>query len=685
MNPLSSLRSYLELDVTPDLDGEAATRRSNRRRLRVFLLVFALVLIPGLLWNFLRPAEYMATARVQITPGGALPQQQAAQPGAAGEGGGSGWAETELLTQVQKLTSRPLLEKVAETLRSQGHPLPDGDAPVQLQEMIRAVPVNGTEVVELQAIGTRPEQLAAALNGLVEASRGEMKTSYDAAATETLAQARREAERLGRDVRERRAQLEAFRGQNELLSPEREENDAVARLKGLSASLNTATEKTAVADARLRALRETAASGKGSLSLKDDPALAGLVQQGMQLRDQIREMERVYTPAFMEMDPRARSLRARLAETERLIEAQRVNGLQTAQVAAQEELSQARKTVEQLQAQIAAQKAGLQKFSSRFTQAKSLEEDLAQLERASRQAMERAARLEASERSREPVYTLLESAHVPRAPFRPDYLLDGTIVFGVAFGLGLLAMWFVELFHRQAPARVPAATTTVIVPPQWGAPGHPGHPGPAALPGAAPFAPGMLPANGPAAMLAAPPQPLPRELGQDEAAALLAAAGEARFAVALLLLGLTTDELVALREADLPADGARLQVGGPARRVLALPAWLAACRPAPTGAPDAPLLRDASGAPLCAADVDSMLTCAALDAGLAGAAGISAEALRHTGIAWLVRQGLRFSELAGLVGRPSAEALAGYADLAPDGPKRGLAEIEPLMPALRHG
>nr|MBP6800675.1 hypothetical protein [Zoogloea sp.] len=405
MNPLSSLRSYLELDVTPDLDGEAATRRSNRRRLRVFLLVFALVLIPGLLWNFLRPAEYMATARVQITPGGALPQPQAPQPGAPAEGAGSGWAETELLTQVQKLTSRPLLEKVAETLRTQGHPLPDGDAPVQLQEMIRAVPVNGTEVVELQAVGTRPEQLAAALNGLVEASRGEMKSSYDAAASESLAQARREAERLGRDVRERRAQLEAFRGQNELLSPEREENDAVASLKGLSASLNTANEKAAVADARLRALRESAAGGRSSLALKDDPALAGLVQQGMQLRDQIREMERVYTPAFMEMDPRARALRARLSETERLIEAQRVTGLQTAQVAAQEELSQARKTVEQLQAQIAAQKAGLQKFSSRFTQAKSLEEDLAQLERASRQAMERAARLEASERSREPVYT----------------------------------------------------------------------------------------------------------------------------------------------------------------------------------------------------------------------------------------------------------------------------------------
>jgi DNA repair exonuclease SbcCD ATPase subunit len=192
----------------------------------------------------------------------------------------------------------------------------------------------------------------------------------------------------------------------------------VASLKGLSASLNTANEKAAVADARLRALRESAAGGRSSLALKDDPALAGLVQQGMQLRDQIREMERVIPRPSWRWTPRpgAACPARRDREADRGPARQRpADG----QVAAQEELSQARKTVEQLQAQIAAQKAGLQKFSSRFTQAKSLEEDLAQLERASRQAMERAARLEASERSREPVFTLLESAHVPRAPSGP--------------------------------------------------------------------------------------------------------------------------------------------------------------------------------------------------------------------------------------------------------------------------
>ena len=96
MSPLSRLRSYLELDVTPDLDGEAAARRSNRRRLRVFTLAFLLVLVPGLLWNFLRPAEYMASARIQITPGGAAdcPRERGAgarqlrdAPRRAGDGG----------------------------------------------------------------------------------------------------------------------------------------------------------------------------------------------------------------------------------------------------------------------------------------------------------------------------------------------------------------------------------------------------------------------------------------------------------------------------------------------------------------------------------------------------------------------------------------------------------------------
>lgn len=670
MTLLSSLRSYLELDVTPDLDGATATRRSNRRRLRVFLLVFLLVLVPGLVWNFMRPAEYMASARVQINPG------RVAAPASGGEAARS---EAELLTQAQKLTSRPLLEKVAGKLAGQGLELSGGDAAVQLQRMIRVVPIAGTEVVEVQAVGARPEQLATALNVLLEAYRDEMKATFGSESGESLDKARSEVERLTKAVQERRARLDAFRSENGVLSPERDENEAVAQVKGLATALNAANEKAAQAEARLLALRETVANGRGASAAKDDPTLAAMENRAAMTREELREMDRVYTPEYMNLDPRARALKTRLIELERQIDVQRVASQQAAVAAAEQERASARATVERLQAQINAQKAGIQSFSSRFTQVKSQEDDLAQIEKASRDAMERYALLEASDRSRQPGLKLLESASVPRRPFRPDYLADAAIVLGLAFGLGLLAMWFVELFHRQPPAKAPAATTTVIVPPQWGLPQQ--GQGGGVLPGAEPP---VLSASAPAALGVLPAQaPIPRELSQSEASALLAAAGDARFMVALLLMGLTADEVTALRQQDLDAAAGALHIDGHARRTLAVPGAVLASAPAASADPAAPLLKDASGAALSTADIESMVACAALDAGLSAAATVTADALRHTCIAWLVRQGLRFSDLAGMVGRPSAEALAFYAELAPDGPKRGAAEVEWPMPALR--
>lgn len=670
MTLLSSLRSYLELDVTPDLDGATATRRSNRRRLRVFLLVFLLVLVPGLVWNFMRPAEYMASARVQINPG------RVAAPASGGEAARS---EAELLTQAQKLTSRPLLEKVAGKLAGQGLELSGGDAAVQLQRMIRVVPIAGTEVVEVQAVGARPEQLATALNVLLEAYRDEMKATFGSESGESLDKARSEVERLTKAVQERRARLEAFRSENGVLSPERDENEAVAQVKGLATALNAANEKAAQAEARLLALRETVANGRGASAAKDDPTLAAMENRAAMTREELREMDRVYTPEYMNLDPRARALKTRLIELERQIDVQRVASQQAAVAAAEQERASARATVERLQAQINAQKAGIQSFSSRFTQVKSQEDDLAQIEKASRDAMERYALLEASDRSRQPGLKLLESASVPRRPFRPDYLADAAIVLGLAFGLGLLAMWFVELFHRQPPAKAPAATTTVIVPPQWGLPQQ--GQGGGVLPGAEPP---VLSASAPAALGVLPAQaPIPRELSQSEASALLAASGDTRFMVALLLMGLTADEVTALRQQDLDAAAGALRIGGHARRTLAVPGAVLASAPAASADPAAPLLKDASGAALSTADIESMVACAALDAGLSAAATVTADALRHTCIAWLVRQGLRFSDLAGMVGRPSAEALAFYAELAPDGPKRGAAEVEWPMPALR--
>lgn len=669
---LSSLRRSLELDITPDQDGVSQARRINQRRIRVFATVFLLVLLPGLLWNFLRPAEYRATTRVQISPGStelrpAAPavQVQAERPRTA----------SELLTQVQVLTSRPLLEKVAEALQTVGLPLPGADGAARLREMISAEAVEGTEVVELQATGTHPEQLALALNKLVDIYREDMKASYGAVAGESLAQARQEAERLAATVQTRRQRVEAFRNASGGLSPERDENEAVARVKGLTASLNAATEKAAVAEARLKALK---AGGKGATGA-EDPTLANMESRASQLAEEIRQMERTYTPEFMRMDPRAKQLQTRFAEMERQIEAQRITSRENALQAAQDDHASARATVERLQAEIRGQRGAVQDFSQRFTQAKTLEEDLAQIERASREAQERLARLEASEKSRLPALSLVEAAGVPHKPFRPDYAVDGLIVLGVAFSLGLLAIWFVELFNRPPQAAAPASTT-VIMPPPWGGP-SPAAPGLSGL--AAPGSQAPVLAGAPPGLLAAHARP-PRELSQEEVVDLLAASsGEGRFVLGLLLMGLTTEEAAALNQGDFDGAGGWLKVAGPSPRRLETPAWMAGCRPSAIGGSEAPLLQDAAGARLQPPDIQSILACAAFDAGLSSAGSIDAEVLRHTCIAWLVRQGLRFSELGGLVGRPSPEALAVYAGLAPEGARLPATEIDPLMPALR--
>ena len=106
----------------------------------------------------------------------------------------------------------------------------------------------------------------------------------------------------------------------------------------------------------------------------------------------------------------------------------------------------------------------------------------------------------------------------------------------------------------------------------------------------------------------------------------------------------------------------------------------------PTATPPAPPTRRCWDAYRCRArppmSIDARLR--RLDAGLAGACRCQrAVTLRHTAIT--LAGGVSFLELAGLVGRPSARGAGLVCQAGPAGSKRRLAEIDPLMPALREG
>jgi uncharacterized protein involved in exopolysaccharide biosynthesis len=654
---------------SPDPFAHAsATRRANRRRLRSFLSVFMATLAIGLTWNFLRPAEYRASARLQITPASAALPAEAPTTSPAPD------PNLPFLTEVQALSSRPLIERVANRLREAGHNLSGlGPDPVLgLQSSLAVTPLAGTNVVELAAVGTRPELPAALLIGIGEAYREEVARSYRDTTTEARTRADEEAAKLEAAVGDKRRAVEDFRRRSNIVSPERGENDVLAEMQGLAKALKEANERVAAAEGKAGAARESAATGRSVVRARDNPTLANLEQRASQTREELRDLERVFTPDYLAMDPKARALRARLVELERQIKAQRETGQRHAVSEADEELASAREAARRLQSQIASRRQEVGAFAARFSEYKSLQDELGQLEKAYQDALRRKARLDATERSRMPAVHVLEQAALPREPWRPHYWRDAALVLAGSLVLGLLALWLVELFNRPEPhpsvlVAQPIVAGPLLDPPRPLALGQTG-------------LPQLDEERRP---LLARPYDLPRELSTQDAVALVRAADPGtRLAIALLLSGLSPEEAVALRGADVDLARGAIELRGPPRRTVRLNAGLVQALSVRAAAAEEPILREASGGAASLASLATQLLCAAHDAGIERVDEVTPAALRHTYVAFLVRQGVRFADLAQWVGPLPAETLAAYSALAPSGARLAADSVNRNFPGV---
>ena len=78
----------------------------------------------------------------------------------------------------------------------------------------------------------------------------------------------------------------------------------------------------------------------------------------------------------------------------------------------------------------------------------------------------------------------------------------------------------------------------------------------------------------------------------------------------------------------------------------------------------------------------AQLLYAAHDAGIDDASDVTPDCLRHTYVAFLVRQGIRFADLTRLVGHVPLELLGAYTTLAPPGPRVPREEIDVVFPAV---
>ncbi|MFO7642384.1 MAG: hypothetical protein R6X17_14320 [Candidatus Competibacteraceae bacterium] len=635
------------IELVQGLPGPGAAPR-RPVRLPVFLASFLACAALGLTVNYLRPPVYQTVAAVLTVEPKGVDQTR---------------AETDIehvAIQRRLLLSDDVLANVAAALAADGHGFSGPAGLGTLREMLEVLPVPGTHLVELRAEGGEPAILQRAVNHWAEAYVALYAARIAEITERTTAELAAEQAHLGARAAEMRDALAAFRERYDIVSLEREENQALARLQGLNASLNQARERATDARARLGAVRTTVGQGRVVVPDQEKSRLASLQSEAQALRERLNKLAERYTPRYLELDPQLRELPEQLASVEAQIRRTISVGQTQVLADAEQEVLAADAAVEALAAELAAHRAQVAEFTTRFAEHQTRTEELARLEELFNANQERLARIEMRHRERYPPLQVIDRAPLPLQPVRPLYARDAGIALGLALLVALFLAWLVDYLTGRT-RRDPPGLTGVRV--YGGAP-------PEAL-----AIPGDEDERRRVGAAAAPrlPQAWPRELELGEVDALLAAAAPvAALQAALLLSGVAPEELSSLAGAVDP-ETESVAVPGPGARSLHLAAGVR--RLAGAAAPE-------PGAAWNDEEWRAGLRIAAVDAGLRDATAVTPEALQHTYLAFLVRQGARLGDLPRRVGPLPASHLSRYARLSPPGANWSLDDIDLVYPSL---
>ena len=319
-----------------------------------------------------------------------------------------------------------------------------------------------------------------------------------------------------------------------------------------------------------------------------------------------------------------------------------------------------------------------------------MKEELIQLEEHKRVILQRITDLHIEQQQKYPQIQIIEPAYASDTAVYPLYWRDAGIIAVCSLLLGLLAVWLYEFLrrtHDDNQNQAPAPNYVTILDSRLAANPEKQIPQAQLLDEARNE--GLSLEQSASTLLGKPSVDTSvRELEEREIKALLAAADlPTQQLIALLLSGIRPDELGTLKPESftLPEQTShqqtpqQIQLNTFNPRALAIPPALQE------------LLAKTQGAPQwLSADEETddtffnaMLSCAAIDAGLSEPSSINSTCLQQSYIYFLVRSGIKLSELGSIVGPLSPVQLTQYGQLSPSGPGLAADEIETVHPALK--
>lgn len=638
-------------------------------RLLVFSIVFLISSLLSLGYVYSRPALYRSYATLLTVAQTAIDQQ-------------SSEADVQhVAIQRQILTGQELLNETLARLQQSQAKIDNQSISIKLtipevRRLLSVQAVPETNLVELAATGYQPEIFVPLINTWIDVYLERRAEEIRQTTGLTLDALREELTGLEDKILIKRSELEHFRKINNITSLGREnifENQSLARFKGLNQSLSLASEEAIKTKARLDAVNKAIADGRMVVPSEDKRGMRVLELRLQQLQEQLAEFDRRYTRSYLALQPKLNVLPGQIRDLEKEIQTKRQFGQSIVLSEAEQDFDAAQQSLGEIKKQLEEHKREAIEFSSRFAEHESLLSDLEGLELLQRTTQERLVQIEAKQAEKFPQVKVIERAFLPRDPISPDYTRDAIIAIVGSIILGLLVVWIIEFLTRKQSHPVPLSILGINT--------------------YSDSAKGLI--NNVQQMHEPIAQDGSQFLQHDNSNSLEHHSVEelsvktldqllkdsdikTKQLISLLLTGLTLEEISQLKSEHFDFPQETLNVPGTSSRSLLLHHALKS------------LFEDVEPCPawnnkqtVSIETLKAILVYASVDAGLKDMQKITSEALTYTYIIYLVKQGLRLSELEQITGYIDPTELSKYSRYSPE--KRGLsiADINLIYPSLR--
>lgn len=592
-------------------DNQHLFRSPRLRRWIVFSLIFIPCILGSQIYIFMQPAIYQSVATVLTMAATDIDQ---ASPEADLQ---------HVSIQKQILLGAAILEKTAERLQQ----LPINTkswSEDELRNLFSVVPEPDTNLVQLHAEGPEPQLLQLAVNAWIN-SYLKIRSAFIAENTEKVTmELNDQLQRIDRQVVDKRNEIDQFRLNHDILSTESADNQAHARLQGLNASLNKALEEEVKAKAKFDTVLDAISRNQTVVPESDSQSMAVLIQQAEKLRDQLAAIEAQYTRDYIDLNPSLRRVREQLIDIEAKITEKASVGKNFARQEAENNYAAARQSVIAIKQQMLEHKKLAADYTSQFTEHQALQQELEKLETLQRDTKQRLVDIDVKQRQKYPQVDVVDWASLPDKPIRPNYLQESLLAFAASLALALLAVLIIDYLNRESLQPAPISLGGIHL-----------HHQPQAMLDVSQYQPQMV--YDPLQALSK--DDVAREMTKPEVLALYQAAEPSIQAVINLLFnGLSLPEILSLNPDCL--DSQLLMIMIPERRNLVMTQSVAKLC--------------ASGFSfsnwLTAEEIETLLCCAAIDTGLHNPQQVNAETLRYTYMLYLVRQGIKLTDLTKIVG-----------------------------------